>query len=133
MIDVLAATRELLLASAPLTALVGTRVYGLRLPEDHDFELGAVVITVVGGDSELYTPLVRPAVQLQCWGKDSVAAQTVYLAAREVLHDPGSKDLPGVGGALLNAFEETPGQDVVDPEVKRPYVVARFREILRKN
>ena len=131
MIDAVAAIQEVLLADAALVVKVGDRVYLQRLPEGHDFDNQAVVLTIRGGSTDLYVPFIRPSVQFQCWGKDTIDAQETYRLLHDALHD---KSRVAVGsGFLVYAFEEVHGQNLIDPDSKRPYVVAMFRAILRKD
>lgn len=131
MIDVPAAIREVLLADAALVVKVGDRVYLLHLPEGHDFDNPAVVFSIRGGSTDLYVPFVRPSIQIGAWGKDSVAAQEVYRLVHDVLHDRSRVSVSS--GFLVFAFEEVHGQNLIDPDSKRPYMVAMFRAILRKD
>ena len=131
MIDAVAAIREVLLADSALTAKVGDRIYLLHLPEGHDFDQQAVVYSIRGGSTDLYVPFIRPAIQLACWGKDSVAAQEVYRLVHDVLHDKSRVSVSS--GFLLFSFEETHGQNLIDPDTKKPFVLAFFRAIFRKD
>ena len=131
MIDAVAAIREVLLADAALVAKVGDRIYLQRLPEGHDFDNPAVVFSIRGGSTDLYVPFVRPAIQLACWGKDSVAAQEVYRALHDALHDKSRVSVSS--GFLAFSFEETHGQNLIDPDTKKPFVLAFFRAIFRKD
>lgn len=131
MIDAVAAIREILLADSALVAKVGERVHLMRLPKGHDFNQQAVVLSVRGGSTDLYVPFIRPSAQFQCWGKDSVAAQEVYRLLHDALHDKSRISV--TSGYLVYSFEEVHGQNLLDPDTKRPYVVAMFRLILRKD
>lgn len=131
MIDAVAAIREVLQADAALVAKVGERVHLMRLPEGHDFDQQAVVFSVRGGSSELYVPFIRPAIQLACWGKDSIAAQEVYRLVHDALHDKSRVSVSS--GFLVFAFSEVFGQTLIDPDTKKPFVLAFFRAIFRKD
>ncbi len=131
MIDAVAAIREVLLADSALTAKVSDRIHQLRLPEGHDFDQQAVVFSVRGGTTDLYVPFVRPSIQIQAWGKDSVAAQETYRLVHDALHDKSRVSV--ASGFLMFAFEEIHGQNLIDPDTKKPYVIAMFRAILRKD
>ena len=131
MIDVPAAIREVLLADAALVVKVGDRIYLLRLPEGHDFDQQAVVYSIRGGSTDLYVPFIRPAIQLACWGKDSVAAQEVYRLVHDVLHDKSRVSVSS--GFLVYSFEESHGQNLIDPDTKKPFLLAFFRAIFRKD
>ena len=131
MIDAVAAIQEVLLADAALVVKVGDRVYLQRLPEGHDFDQQAVVLTVRGGSTDLYVPFIRPSVQFQCWGKDTIDAQEVYRLLFEALHDRSRISV--ASGFLIFAFEEVFGQTLIDPDTKKSYVIAIFRLILRKD
>ena len=131
MIDAVAAIREVLLANAALVAKVGDRVYLQRLPEGHDFDQQAVVYSIRGGSTDLYVPFIRPSVLFQAWGQNSIAAQETYRLLFEALHDRSRISV--ASGFLVYAFAEVFGQNILDPDTKRPYVVAMFRLILRKD
>ena len=131
MIDAVAAIREVLQANGALVAKVGDRIYLLHLPEGHDFDNQAVVLTVRGGSTDLYVPFIRPSVQFQCWGKDTIDAQETYRLLHDALHDKSRISVSS--GFLVYAFEEVHGQNLIDPDSKRPYVRAIFRAILRKD
>jgi len=131
MIDAIAAIREILQADAPLVAKVGDRVHLQRLPEGHDFENQAVVYSTRGGSTDLYVPFVRPSIQIQAWGKDSVAAQETYRLVHDALHDKSRISV--ASGFLVFAFAEVFGQTLIDPDTKKPFVLAFFRAIFRKD
>ena len=131
MIDIPAAIREVLQADAALVAKVGDRIYLLHLPEGHDFDNPAVVFSIRGGSTDLYVPFVMPSIQIGAWGKDSVAAQEVYRLVHDVLHDKSRVSV--ASGFLVFSFEENHGQNLIDPDTKKPYVIAMFRAILRKD
>ncbi len=131
MIDTVATMQQVLLADAALVVKVGDRVYLQRLPEKHNFSEQAVVLSVRGGTTELYVPFIRPSVQFQCWGKDTIDAQETYRLVHDALHDKSRVAVSS--GFLVYAFEEVHGQNLIDPDSKRPYVVAMFRAILRKD
>lgn len=131
MIDAVAAIRQVLLADGALVAKVGTRIYLQHLPEGHDFDQQAIVYSIRGGSTDLYVPFVRPSIQVQCWGKDSVAAQEIYRLTHDALHD---RSLVSVSsGFLVYAFAEVFGQTIIDPDSKKPFVLAFFRAIFRKD
>lgn len=131
MIDAVAAIREILLADSALVAKVSDRVYSLRLPERHNFDNQAVVYSIRGGSTDLYVPFIRPSIQIQAWGKDSVAAQEIYRLVHDALHDKSRISV--ASGFLVFAFAEVLGQTLIDPDSKRPFVLAFFRAIFRKD
>ena len=131
MIDVPAAIREVLLADAGLVVKVGDRIFLQRLPEKHNFNQQAVVLSVRGGTTELYVPFIRPSVQVQCWGKDTIDAQETYRLVHDALHDKSRISV--ASGFLVYAFAEVFGQNLIDPDTKKPFVLAFFRAIFRKD
>lgn len=131
MIDAVAAIREVLLADGPLVTKVSDRIHLQRLPEGHDFDQQALVLSTRGGTTELYVPFIRPSLQFQCWGKDTIDAQETYRLLHDALHDKSRVSVSS--GFLVYSFEEVHGQNLIDPDSKRPYVVAMFRAILRKD
>ena len=131
MIDVPAAIREVLQADAALVAKVGDRIYLLHLPEGHDFDQPAVVYSIRGGTSELDVPFIRPSIQFSLWGKDSLAAQEIYRLLHDAFHDRSHVSVGS--GFLVFSSEETHGQNLIDPDTKKPFVLAFFRAIFRKD
>ena len=131
MIDAVAAIREVLLADAALVVKVGDRIYLQRLPEGHDFDQQALVFSIRGGTTELYIPFIRPSVLFQAWGQNSIAAQEVYRALHDALHDQSRVSV--ASGFLVYASEEVFGQNLIDPDTKKPFVLAFYRAIFRKD
>ncbi|KKM74967.1 hypothetical protein LCGC14_1395060 [marine sediment metagenome] len=131
MIDVPAAIREVLLADAGLVAKVGDRIYLQRLPEGHDFDQQAVVFAIQGGTTDVYVPHLYPTLEFKCWGKDTIDAQETYRLTYDALHDKSRASVSS--GFLVEALEQRHGQNLIDPDSKRPYVRAIFRAILRKD
>ena len=82
--DVNAIIQSYLLTSAPLVALVNSRIYCPRLPENAT--LPAVSYFVRGGLSTPYIPgIVNPSVQFDCWAANPIDARKVYRALYDAL------------------------------------------------
>lgn len=70
--------------TAPLVALVGTRIYCPRLPENA--VLPAVGFFTRGGTSNPHIPdLPSPSVQFDCWATTPIIARQVYRALYDAL------------------------------------------------
>ena len=133
MIDTNKAIRLLLLADPGVGALVGSAIYVPRMDDGAPFP--NIVFQTTGGESELYTPLIRPRVQFKCYFNDPdqpEKAREVYRALHDSLHGIKAVDLGGSDGFLLTAFEETHGQDQIDPEKGWPFVLSFYRFIFRE-
>jgi len=129
--DVNAILRVYLAANAGLAAVVGTRIYCPRLPENAT--LPALGYFTRGGTSNPHIPgIVTPSVQFDCWGATPQAAREVYRALYDALE--GLQDTPVVLGAttyrILSAIEEVQGQDLVDVDIQDYFRVLTFFEVM---
>jgi len=120
--------RTYLITCATLTALVGTRIYCPRLPENAI--LPAVSFFTRGGTSTPYIPgLLEPSVQFDCWADNSMDAREVYRALYDNLQ--GKQNLvTGTTQGIISAIEEVQGQDLVDVEVPNYFRVLTFFRIM---
>lgn len=77
------ALRARLIAAAPVTALVGTRVYWLTRPQGH--LLPAITLQTVSGDLPQtmagFQDTRTARVQMDCWALSYSASRQVYVAA----------------------------------------------------
>lgn len=86
-----------LVAQTTLTAVVGTRIYCPRLPENAT--LPALGFFTRGGSSTPYIPgIVTPSVQFDCWAESPQGARQVYRALYDVLQ--GIQNQAIVGNVL---------------------------------
>ncbi len=105
-------------AQPALIALVGSRIYSPRVPEG--IPLPALAFFCHGGNSNAHIrPIVEPAYQIDCWGRNPIEARSVYTAVYDALQGAEQQSVV-VGGTtyrILSAVEEMPGQDLqeVDP------------------
>ncbi|MCK5236327.1 MAG: hypothetical protein KAR06_05000 [Deltaproteobacteria bacterium] len=110
--------REFLVNQATLTAIVGTRIYCPRLPENAT--LPALGFFTRGGTSTPYIPgIPEPSVQFDCWGSTPQAAREVYRALYNVLQGI-QRQVVTVGGTdyiIWSAIEEVQGQDLPDDTI----------------
>lgn len=119
--------RAYLVTCATLTALVSTRVYCPRLPENAT--LPAVSFFDRGGTSTPYIPgLLNPSVQFDCWAGSPIAAREVYRALYDNLQ--GIQDTTVGSYKILSAIEEVHGQDLVDSEIPNYFRVLTFFNIM---
>ena len=125
--------------TAALVALVGTRIYCPRLPENCTWPVGegAVSFFTRGGTSTPYIPdLPEPSKQFDCWASSPIVARQVYRALYDALQ--GIQDtkitigVPAVDYFILSAIEEVQGQDLVDVEFQNYFrVLTFFKFIIR--
>ena len=82
--DTNAIIRAYLATQTALTALVSTRIYSPRLPENAT--LPAIGFFTRGGSSTPYIPgIVTPSVQFDCWADNPIEARQVYRALYNAL------------------------------------------------
>ena len=120
-------------ATAALVALVGTRIYCPRLPENAT--LPAVGFFTRGGVSTPYIPdIVTPSKQFDCWGSSPIIARQVYGALYDALQGIQNVKVTilGVDYYIASAREEVQGQDLVDVEIPNYFRVLTFFEIMIK-
>ena len=122
-----------------LTALVSTRIYCPRLPENAT--LPAVSFFTRGGTSTPYIPgIPSPSVQFDCWATDApidvppisgtIMARKVYRALYDALQ--GIQNVTVGAYKILSAIEEVQGQDLVDTEIPNYFRVLTFFSIMIK-
>jgi len=112
---------------ATLTALVGTRIYCPRLPENTT--LPAVSFFTRGGTSTPYIPgILNPSVQFDCWADDPIEARSIYRALYDNLQ--GIQNQTVGSYAILSAIEEVQGQDLVDNEIDNYFRVLCFFSVM---
>jgi len=123
--------REYLVNEAVLTAVVGTRIYCPRLPENTT--LPAISFFTRGGTSSPYIPgLPEPSVQFDCWDNDPLDARTVYRALYDVLNGV-QREVVTVSGTdyiIWSAIEEVQGQDLVDSDIQGYFRTLAFFKVM---
>lgn len=113
--------------TAPLVALVGTRIYCPRLPENA--VLPAVGFFTRGGTSNPHIPdLPSPSVQFDCWATTPIIARQVYRALYDALQ--GIQQVAVGANRILSAREEVQGQDLQDQDIPNYFRVLTFFEII---
>jgi len=125
-----AIVRAHLVGQATLTAVVGTRIYCPRLPEN--CTLPALGFFTRGGVANPHIEsLPMPSIQFDCWDDNPIGARKVYLALFDVLQ--GIQNVNVVIGAdtyrILSAIQEVEGQDLVDNEIPNYFRVLTFFQI----
>jgi len=120
--------RAYLVTDAALTALVGTRIYCPRLPENAT--LPAISFFTRGGTSTPYIPgIPSPSVQFDCWADNSIDAREVYRALYDALQ--GIQNIAtGTTQGIISAIEEVQGMDLVDVEIPNYFRVLTFFSIM---
>ena len=125
--DTNAIIRTHLAADTALVALVSTRIYCPRLPENAT--LPAVGFFSRGGTSDPYIPgIVTPSVQFDCWAANQIDAREVYRALYDALQ--GIQDPTAGATGILSAIEEVQGQDLVDIEIPNYFRVLTFFSVM---
>ena len=110
-----------------LTALVSTRIYCPRLPENAT--LPAVSFFTRGGTSTPYIPgIPEPSVQFDCWAENSIDAREVYRALYDNLQ--GIQNVTVGSYQIMSAIEEVQGQDLVDNEIQNYFRTLTFFSIM---
>jgi len=127
LIDTNAIIKSYLATDAALTALVSTRIYCPRLPENAT--LPAIGFFTRGGTSTPYIPEIpEPSVQFDCWASSPIMARQVYRALYDALQ--GIQNVKVGSSYILSAREEVQGQDLVDSEVQGYFRVLTFFEVM---
>jgi len=114
----------------PLIALVGTRIYHLRLPEKAT--LPAISYFTRGGTADPEVPnIFSPSVQFNCWSDDKEEARQVYRALYDALQGLGNVGITidGTTYYITKAREEVQGQDLVDIDIPGYFSVLAFYSI----
>lgn len=125
--DVNAIVQTYLLTATSLVALVGTRIYCPRLPENAT--LPAVSYFVRGGTSTPYIPgMPEPSVQFDCWASNPIDAREIYRKLYDNLQ--GIQNVAVGAYQILSAIEEVQGVDLVDIEVPNYFRVMTFFSIM---
>ena len=120
MTDALVAIIAFLKADADVTTQVGTRIYGVRVPQKKVAAMPTktiVVRRVTGGGGEgarSYVPLAAHTMDFRCYGRSEQETTDVYLA----LHDALFNMRPNVQGTtkLIDATDPNGPTDFVDPD-----------------
>lgn len=116
----------------PLIALVGSRIYAPRLPENA--VLPAVSFFTRGGTSDPYIPdMPSPSIQFDCWATALIGARAVYQALYDALQGVQYPVPVVIGGhthQIMSAIEEVQGQDIVDIEIQGYFRVLTFFSIM---
>lgn len=128
--DTNAIIRAYLVTCTTLTALVGTRIYCPRLPENTT--LPAISFFTRGGVNNPYIPdMVNPSIQFDCWAEDLITARNVYNKLYDNLQ--GIQNQAVVVGSdtyyIKSAVEEVAGQDLID-EIPGYFRVLTFFKII---
>ncbi len=114
----------------PLIALISTRLYCPRLPEN--VTLPAISYFTRGGTADANVPnIFSPSVQFDCWADNLIDAREVYRALYDALQGLGNAAIT-IGGTtyyITKAREEVQGQDLVDIEVPNYFRVLTFYQI----
>ena len=107
--------RAYLAANAGLVAVVGTRIYAPRLPENA--VLPAIGFFTRGGTSSPYIPdLPVPSVEFDCWADNPITARNVYRKLYDALQGIQhiAVTILGTTYYIESAIEEVQGQDLAD-------------------
>jgi len=116
-----------------LHTLCGTRIYIPRIPPGFDNAQAAVEATGNGsgfGADKVHTDVVADY-HIKCFGgtTDHGAARAVYGALADRLHRAELKKT--AHGFISCAYQQADAQDLFDPDVGWPFVLASFRVRMR--
>ena len=113
----------------PLIALVSTRIYCPRAPENA--ALPNITFFTRGGSSTPYIPdFVSPSLQFDCWADDPIEAREIYRSLYDALQ--GVQNVVVGSNTILSAREEVQGQDLADTDIPGRFRVLSFWEIIIK-
>jgi hypothetical protein len=121
--DVVAAVVAYLRADAAVLAIVGTRVFGEELPgsEAASMPRASVVVSATGGYGQTdAVPLMKPRVDVRCYGATRAAAMTLHLAVYVALR--ALSRAVSATGLLHGAIEEGGPQSLRDQDTDWPLV-----------
>ena len=125
--------RAYLVAATTLVALVGTRIYCPRLPENA--MLPAVGFFTRGGVNKPHIPgMLEPSVQFDCWASSPIVARQVYRALYDNLQGIQRKvvTVGGINYIIWSAIEEAQGQDLVDVDIPNYFRTLTFFRFMIK-
>ena len=129
MVDVVEKVRSFLAANGALVAVVGTRIYGGRdvPPQGYKPSDGAcVTFRVRGGLGDYEDALLKPSVQVKCYGETEAEAGAVYRAVDRALHE-------GRGQYVLFGEREVLGQALEEPQTGWRYVLGFYLVAVRNS
>jgi len=131
LVDTNVVIRNYLLTQATITALIDSRLYIAKLPQNTT--LPAVAFFSRGGSSSPYIPgIPTPSIQFDCWASRQIDAREVYRAIYDALQ--GIQNVDVVVGAdtyqIMGAREEVQGQDLQDAEFPDYYKTLGFFEVM---
>lgn len=127
MIDALKTIRDFLLADTTLAALVSTRVFAGRDVPPRGYVPGdgaLITFRIRGGAPDYEDALLRPSVQIKCYGATEYAAETAYRALYDALQG-------GRGEQVLHAELETLGGQLEESETGWFFTVSFWRMLIR--
>ena len=118
-----------------LVALVGSRIYCPRLPENCTWPVGkgAVGFFTRGGTSTPYIPdIPTPSKQFDCWASTPIVARQIYRALYDALQGIQNVKvtIAPTDFYILSAREEVQGQDLQDQDIPDRFRVLCFYSIM---
>lgn len=126
--DPIAGLVAYLKADAGVAATVGTAVYGTRLPAgvaSGTTPPSAVVVAAAGGLGEGGdAPLMRPRVDVRCYGTTAAGAMAAWAAAFAALR--ALKRRSHASALLHAAVQEGGPLSLFDPDTDWPFVVSSW-------
>jgi hypothetical protein len=126
MIDAPDVLRDYLLSKPTLTALIGTRLWAERIYPPTGYtpsQGGAIAFRSRGGAPDYSSALLGQSWQFKCYGANELAANAVYRALFDVLHD-------AKGGSIHSAHLDIAGQTLEEPTTGWPYVLCFYETIM---
>jgi len=131
--DILPAVLDYLRNDVDVTALVGTRVYGVEAPNEPPFDangnlLRFVVVSPAGTGLGWYqrsdVPISSDRYEVRCYGPSHYEALRVYRAVHPALRQMSRHTRNGV--QLFNAQQTGGPMSLRDPDAHWPFVLAYY-------
>jgi hypothetical protein len=128
MTDVIEALRDYLLTKTDLTTLLAPYLTSYALfggmdtpgPGYTPAQGGAICFTVRGGQPDYSDALLKPSIQMKCYGSSPQVANRVYRALYGVLHNAR-------GGSLVRWAQcDVLGQSLTEPSTGWPFTLSFF-------
>ena len=124
---------EHLVNQAALVAVVGTKVYAPRAPENAVLPF-ITLFTRSGTPNPHIPPMLEPSVQFDCWADNPREAQSVYRMLYDVLQGKQRQvvTVDGTDYIIWESVCEIEGQDLVDVDIQGYFKTMTFFKFMIK-
>lgn len=127
----------LLKAESTISDEVGTKIYSLSLPPRYaavDSVPKSIVVKGAGGVTEPHAPVLRPDLNIQCFGPNPADAWAVYAAVFNFLNNMSNNAYPKAivptGNKLISAHCGTVGNPQVEPDTGWVFILISCSTIM---